>query len=200
MNKKNFHISESGIFDYKNGSIFQVLVSGFGLKRSLKIARIADPKIIDIYKDGKLVFVKMKNGSSVSIENVSTGTKFFIEAAINIINSNKKGNGIFIIDEIDSFMHAELSRALIMLVKMVSEREDSTSFIFTTHNMSVLTGAMSNKQVLEVINDGEETRVEKLSKTLKPNSSLSQKYDKGVIAPFPSKAFAYDSLVEVLNE
>ena len=198
INKRSFYLEESGLFF--NSLVKTMDETKLGIDDLLKIIQIADPGIESMNKkeSGEIILTTF-TGSVLQLRDLSTGTKLFLFEAFSIIKT-KELEGIFFIDEIDTFMHRELSQALITLMNMVVDVNPKVNFIFTTHNMSIIGENIKYKQIFEIsINElSGEHKATKLSKKIKQSASLENKYKRGIINPFPSKGIVFDNFYEAV--
>lgn len=98
------------------------------------IIKIIDPKVKSIRmksdNDEEELIYEMKTGGSITRENLSAGTKRFLNLVLNALEViSKKGN--LLIDEIELNMHKELIFLILRL--FIQLDNNSTQIIFTTN-------------------------------------------------------------------
>lgn len=85
------------------------------------------------------------NGISLSME--SDGTKIILSILLNIL-FNEDGNKIFLMDEFDDSLFANLAQ---LVIDMANHNSNGSQFIFTTHNLSILDSEQLSKDQLYLV-------------------------------------------------
>jgi len=119
---------------YKIEKKKMIIIVILGILTIVSIIKIIDPKIKSIKmkpdNDDEELIYELKTGGTITRENLSAGTKRFLNLVLNSIDViNKKGN--LLIDEIELNMHKELIFLILRL--FVQLDNNSTQIIFTTN-------------------------------------------------------------------
>lgn len=203
LSKKTLFLELSELFNSNKGTpMANHILTYQNLDVATKLLQIADPAIDSLSKSksGSLV-IKLDDGNEVNMEELSWGTKHFLHTAFGILKTlqlNK--SGIFFIDELTAFMHKELSSALISLMELVTEHNNAITFMFIAHDLSVIQSSLKYKQSFEISKEGDTHKAEKVSTYMKQHESLTSRSYKGRINQFPSQAFVYDHLEDIIEQ
>lgn len=170
----------------------------------LQYMRLADDNIRDLYieKDssGKQKVLFKYDDFVLNYSEISTATQKLLAIAYSIVGTNK-GNGVFLIDELDNSLNYEISS---FLVSLFSKKVDSMSqMIFTTNNPDILNSLrrdqiyllLKKKYKIEAINFYD--FIDPISnRRVRKDFSFTKAYKKNIIENFPNEKLKE----EILND
>lgn len=125
---------------------------------------------------------------SIPLNHESSGTKRLVRILQNIISAIVIKNGVAIIDELDAFLHPDISEAIVDLFRDESINENHTQIIFTTHNHRILQNLDKQEIFLTEKNTNGETEIWRLDdvENVRADDNYYLKYIAGAYSAKPN--------------
>ena len=196
--------SKYRIYNLENKKILKLqykLIKLIGYKKYNLILRMIDNNVKQIDRQinnaKETIFnnVCMKNKTIISFYKLSTGTiKILKFIAILIIKSfnQKDVLTIFLVDEINNYLHAKLVH---FLFSLLSNNLSNCQIIFTSHSPSVMESL--NRHAIWVIQNEDHLKVKKVASILREDNSFYKKFIREEISSHPSSSEINEVLYEL---
>lgn len=125
---------------------------------------------------------------SIPTNNESSGTKRLVRILRKIISTLSIQNGVVIIDELDAFLHPDLSEAIIDLFRDEYINENHAQIIFATHNHRILQNLDKQEIFLTEKTDNGETDIWRLDdvENVRADDNYYLKYMAGAYSAKPN--------------
>ncbi len=156
----------------------------------VKFIRVLDPSIKDInlsiennLKDG-IKDIILRTNAKVSVNDLSSGTKRFIQIIDGIISKIKtKQSFAILIDEIDNLLHNDL---ITFLKNLAFFSRTPIQLIFTSHNYDVASDELNNKQIFSIQYDENDDKViNKLSNSINTTKKAAIAFKEKLVGSHP---------------
>ncbi len=140
-------------------------------------------------------FISIIDGSNVSINQLSTGTKKFIKLLVPfLVMFNSNTSGIILVDEIDNYLHQDI---VDFFKRIIYTSESTFQLFFTTHNYYVATNLMSHKQVYYIEDFEGDKTIRKVSKLLNPTKDPIRAFNSHIIGSHPFQSDVFNAIVDI---
>ena len=169
------------------------LANSLGKELTLNIIKLTDSKIREIIFEknesgslSKVFKIVNLDGSTIFANELSVGTKRFLQLVCWFQQITKQKQGLILIDEFDWSLHISLIDFFKNYIFSLNN-DFNIQLIFTSHNPIVSTKLLSNKQVYLIQEFEDEVWIDKLSKLVNGNNSVLKLFIENKIGSRPSQ-------------
>lgn len=184
--------------DFRNKNLDSIIDDPFIKNKTNELLKMFDVGYQDLFREE--VKVNNNNFFSYGISHKygkvafntpwgseSSGTKRLISILRDVVAALNTPNSTVVIDELDAFLHPDLSEAVVKLFQDESTNNNGTQVIFTTHNHKILAHLNKQQIFLTEKNEVGETDVWRLDdvKNVRADDNYYLKYISGAYSAKP---------------